>query len=112
MTGRREDDEPIDRSVTPIGEALGRVLAARGLGSAATLARIMAAWDSVVGADLARHVRPVSLQGRELVCEVDDPAWATQVKLLGEDLLRRLAESLGERLADQLSVRVRARRSG
>jgi predicted nucleic acid-binding Zn ribbon protein len=43
----------------------------------------------------ARHVQPVKLDGERLVVEVDDPAWATQLRFLERTLIDRLAEVTG-----------------
>ncbi len=112
MTGREESrfeglSEPLE--VTAIGDAMTSLLRARGLGATAVLARISEVWDAAVGAELAARIRPVALRGRELVCEVPEPAWATQLRLVSDRLLARLEEELGARLVDDLSVRVRPR---
>ena len=39
-------------------------------------------WDEAVGDAVAAHVQPVKLDGTTLVVEVDDPAWATQLRFL------------------------------
>lgn len=98
---------PGEEPSTPLAEALSHMLNRRGLGDALGLARILTAWEAIAGADLARHVRPASLRRRELVVEVDDPAWATQVRLLAATLTGRLAEELHDDLVDQVNVRVR-----
>lgn len=108
MTGRRRRDQRDDETAgIPIGDALGNLLRARGLGATLVLADVVACWETVTGADVAAHVAPVALRGRELVVEVDQAAWATQIQLLSGTLLARLSEELGGGVADQLSVRVR-----
>ena len=62
-------------------------------------------WDEAVGEQVAQHVRPVKLDGGVLSVEVDDPAWATQVKFLAPTIIERLAEIAGTRI-EQLQVRV------
>ena len=101
-------DDPV-----PIGESLGQVVrslrgpergrpdagagVAPGAGapSAATLGGVFGRWDEVVGEAVARHAQPVKLDGDRLVVEVDDPAWATQLRFLEATLLARLTEALG-----------------
>ena len=43
-------------------------------------------WEQVVGESMAAHVQPIKLNGSALVVEVDDPAWATQLKFLEQSL--------------------------
>lgn len=69
---------------------------------------VLADWERVVGPAIAQHARAVSTDGTTLVVAVDDPAWATQLRWLEPDLLRRLAEETGARF-ERLSVRVRPR---
>jgi len=62
-------------------------------------------WDEAVGEQVAQHVRPLKLDRGVLWVEVDDPAWATQVKFLAPTIISRLAEVAGARV-EQLQVRV------
>jgi predicted nucleic acid-binding Zn ribbon protein len=90
----------------PIGEAIGAVVRARGLGESAVLAQVMTAFEQAVGPEVSNHVVPVAIHGRELVCEVDSSAYATQLRLLSGEVLARLEEVIGERVADRLTARV------
>lgn len=65
-------------------------------------------WDEVVGSTIASHVRPIRLDERVLVVEVDDPAWATQVTFLADNLRERLAVAVGVEV-DRVDVRVARR---
>jgi predicted nucleic acid-binding Zn ribbon protein len=49
-------------------------------------------WVDAVGENVADHVRPVRLDQRVLTVEVDEAAWATQVKFLSATIIRRLRE--------------------
>jgi predicted nucleic acid-binding Zn ribbon protein len=42
-----------------------------------------------------------------LAVAVDSPAWATQLRLLGNELLGRLSEAAGSGVVTALDVRVR-----
>ncbi|WP_394356387.1 DciA family protein [Spiractinospora alimapuensis] len=71
-------------------------------------------WEQIVGERLAAHVRPERVENGELVVTADSPSWATQVRALAPQLLRRLNGELGDGAVQ--SVRVRgpggARRRG
>jgi predicted nucleic acid-binding Zn ribbon protein len=98
----------------PIHEALtGVVKSLRGPGStrpgavpALAMGGVFGRWDEVVGAAVAAHVQPVKLDGDRLVVEVDDPAWATQLKFLEADLRERLREATGAEIR-QFEIRVK-----
>ncbi len=66
-------------------------------------------WDDAVGETIAAHVRPVRLERGGLLVEVDEPAWATQVRLLADDLRARLLDVAGVAV-ERIEVRVVRRR--
>jgi predicted nucleic acid-binding Zn ribbon protein len=55
---------------------------------------------------MAEHVRPVRLDAESLVVSVDHPAWATQVRRMGDQLLDRVAEETGADRPSRVEVRV------
>jgi predicted nucleic acid-binding Zn ribbon protein len=56
---------------------------------------VIARWEQIVGADLAAHVTTEQYADGELTVRADSTAWATQVKLLAPNLVRRLNEEIG-----------------
>ncbi|MET0910506.1 MAG: DUF721 domain-containing protein [Ilumatobacteraceae bacterium] len=62
-------------------------------------------WADAVGENVADHVRPVRLDQRVLTVEVDEAAWATQVKFLSATIIRRLHEVAGVDI-ERVEVRV------
>lgn len=97
-------DEP-----RPLTHSLDRVLKSLRSGDAKGTSTVFGRWENLVGADIAAHAKPVKLGDGELVVEVDDPAWATQLRFLEADLVARLAE-VGGLTIDRVEVRVRRRR--
>ena len=55
---------------------------------------------------MAEHVHPVRIDASALVVTVDHPAWATQVRRLGDTLLDRASEYAGVDRPARLEVRV------
>jgi predicted nucleic acid-binding Zn ribbon protein len=78
-----------------------------GLAESRGLARLFAHWEEIVGPAVAGHVRPQRLDRDVLVVTVDHPAWATQVRHLGDDLLDRVAETTTLPRPAHLEVKVR-----
>jgi predicted nucleic acid-binding Zn ribbon protein len=95
-------DEP--RALSEGVDAVVRAL--RGGGMKA-VAGVFAGWEDVVGPSVAAHARPVTLDGDRLVVEVDDPAWATQLRYLEAGVLERLREAAGGAAINHVDVRVR-----
>jgi predicted nucleic acid-binding Zn ribbon protein len=62
-------------------------------------------WDDAVGPNVAAHVRPVRLDDGVLTVEVDEPAWATQVKFLSGTIISRL-DAVANVQVERIDVRV------
>jgi predicted nucleic acid-binding Zn ribbon protein len=75
--------------------AVGGLLSARGWREKAAVGAVFGHWADIVGHDLALHTKPEHFESGELTVSADSPAWATQVRLMAPQLLKRLAEELG-----------------
>lgn len=92
-----------------LGDSLdGLMRSLRGPGRRA-IGGVFGGWDDAVGPAVAEHVRPVRLDNAVLTVEVDDPAWATQVRLLTGDLISRIADATDVQL-EAIKVTVAGRR--
>ena len=76
--------------------------------NAGALGGVFGRWEEAVGEAVASHVQPVKLDGAKLVVEVDDPAWATQLRFLETTLKQRLLTITGTTI-DSIDVRVKRR---
>ena len=97
---RNSEPRPLDGSLDALSKRFG-LQGAQGLG------RLFAGWTDIVGVAMAEHVQPVRIDASSLVVTVDHPAWATQVRRLGDTLLDRAAERAGVERPERLEVRVR-----
>ena len=89
------------RSASAIGGLLDR-----GAGSSGPRwARCSAAGRRSSATDLAAHTRPDSFADGELAVTADSTAWATQVRLLAPQLVRRLNAELGDGTVRRVKVR-------
>lgn len=102
-------EEVVAGLAAPHERADGMDRARTGAPSAALLGTVFSRWEELVGSAIARHTKPLRLEGGTLVVAVDQPAWATQVRLLAPGILTSVTERTGERL-DRLEVVVRAPR--
>lgn len=93
-------DDPI-----PISSSLDGVVRSLRGPSRAAVGGVFGRWVDAVGDQVAEHVKPVKLDGTTLVVEVDDPAWATQVKFLTPMITERLADVAGITV-ERVDVRV------
>ena len=98
------------RDPVPISSSLDGVMRSLRGPTRQAVGGLFGRWDEAVGEQVAQHVKPVKLDGRVLVVEVDDPAWATQVKLLSAMITERL-QSVADVTIDRIEVRVDRRRA-
>jgi predicted nucleic acid-binding Zn ribbon protein len=89
-----------------IGAILNRYVAAEGLGELRAFERVVSAWESVVGSDIARHIVPRTLKLGTLVVTVDHPSWATELRFIETEILARLESQLGGGVVTSLRARV------
>lgn len=106
MSGSRFESPEEDLALHPVGDSLRHLLHRRGLDAALELADVQAAWEQAVGPELAGRARPVALRSGSLVVEVDDGAWATQLRVLSGRLLAQLSAALDRPGPVGLEVRV------
>lgn len=102
---RRDDPEPL-------GAAIHGLVESQGWQEPAAAGSLSGRWAEIVGADLAAHTRPGSLADGELTVHADSTAWATQLRLLASQLVRRLSTELGDGVVRQVRVRGPAAAAG
>jgi predicted nucleic acid-binding Zn ribbon protein len=109
------DPVPITQSLSAIIRSLRNETSDSASGSARASSQtatqmggVFGRWAEAVGDAVALHVTPVKLDGSTLVVEVDDPAWATQLRFLETTLKQRLLEVAGATI-DTVEVRVKRR---
>jgi predicted nucleic acid-binding Zn ribbon protein len=100
FAARPQRNDPLSLSA-----AISGLLDAEGWALAAATGSVFGRWAEIVGADLAAHTIPESLSDGELTVSADSTAWATQLRLLAAQLVKRLNAELGD--GTVLRVRVR-----
>jgi predicted nucleic acid-binding Zn ribbon protein len=107
-TGRRlrgySGPGPDPRDPQLFGVMLERIMKQRGWQKPAAEAKVFGAWEKVVGPDVAQHSRPVKLDAGVLTVEAESTAWATQLRLLAANLLKRIAAEVGHNVVTKLNI--------
>ena len=94
-------------------QATAAIRAARDRAAPRTgLAAVQAAWNGVVGEQLAAVAAPVSERAGTLTIECADSVWAQELDLMQGQLLERLKNELGEQAPAALRFRVKDSRPG
>ena len=67
---------------------------------------VCAAWSVAVGKRIACHARAERLVRTKLIVGVDDAVWQRQLFSMSRMILSKVAESVGDRLVDEVEFRV------
>jgi predicted nucleic acid-binding Zn ribbon protein len=99
--GRREHrEDPLS-----LATAVAGLIGDQGWALKAATGSVFGRWAEIVGPDLAAHTKPETLADGELIVTADSTAWATQLRLLAGQLVRRLNVELGDGAVRRVKVR-------
>jgi predicted nucleic acid-binding Zn ribbon protein len=99
-----------NREPVPLGDAMQSLTRQLGIPAPDQQISVDSVWPEVVGPVLAQHARVRSIRNGDCVVEVDGPAWATQLRYLGDALAKGVNERCGKVLVT--SVRIVVSRPG
>jgi predicted nucleic acid-binding Zn ribbon protein len=102
--GRSSGAHPDDRDPQTMDSTLGRFVSEQGWETELRVHGVFSRWEAIVGRDVSQHVTPESYADDRLVVRTDSTAWATQMKLLAPDIVRRLNEVLGDGTVQVIDV--------
>lgn len=96
---------PDGRDPQTLDSTLSWFVEDHGWGTELRVHGVFSRWETIVGAEVGQHVRPESFADGRLVVRTDSTAWATQMKLLAADVVRRLNQVLGDGTVEVIDVR-------
>ena len=83
---------------------LSEVIAGRNWGQGVAEGNLFSNWAQVVGDEIAHHTTPISLVDGRLTIQSSSSAWATQMRLMQEELLKTISNSAPGALVEELNV--------
>jgi predicted nucleic acid-binding Zn ribbon protein len=95
---------PDDRDPQTLDTSLGRFVDEQGWDTELRVHGVFSRWDAIVGREVAQHATPESFADGRLVVRTDSTAWATQMRLLAPEVVRRLNEVLGDETVRVIDV--------
>ena len=96
---------PDDRDPQPLGRLASRIAVDRGWTERLQGGQVFGRWAKLVGEDVAEHAKPIALSDGELTVQASSTAWATQLRLLQRDLLKRIAAGVGHGVVKRLKIK-------
>jgi predicted nucleic acid-binding Zn ribbon protein len=91
------------RAPRPLGPALEQLLAR--LAPASTLAAVQGAWAGAVGPAVSAHGFPARERDGVLTVVCDEAVWASEIELMGPELVEAINAALGRQLLSSLTCR-------
>jgi len=98
------------RAPRPLGAALDALLVR--IAPASTLASVQAVWSEAVGPAVAAHGSPVGERDGVFTVACDEAVWASEIELIGPELIAALNAALGDERLRSLSARRAATPTG
>lgn len=95
-----------EREPQGMRELLERFMSSAGMAPRMEFARLAASWPEAVGDLIAAHSEPISLERGVLTVRADSAVWASELKLLGNQVAAAAGRFLGGETVTGLSVRV------
>ncbi len=100
----RSGAHPDGRDPQPVAVSLDKLVVERGWQTPVAIGGVIGRWDAVVGSEIATHCTPETFTDGVLTVRADSTAWATQLRLLLPQVLRRLIEEVGEGVVTKVVV--------
>lgn len=110
--GRRRGDDvalsgahPDGRDPQLLSSEVGRLVDDLGWALDLKVRGVFGRWTEIVGPEIGAHSTPETLTDGRLVVRTDSTAWATQLKLLAPNVVRRLNAELGDGIVTVVEVK-------
>jgi predicted nucleic acid-binding Zn ribbon protein len=85
-----------------LSSVLSEVIQNRNWNQGVAEGNLFSDWSTIVGAEIAEHTTPISLVDGRLTIQTSSSAWATQMRLMQDDLLKTISSSAPGALVETL----------
>lgn len=95
QSGSSKDSNAPDRDPRAIGDVVSRLSKSRGWNTQVAVGSVLGRWAELVGTNVAEHCKPESFEDTVVVVRCDSTSWATQMRLLSHEILKKFDAELG-----------------
>jgi predicted nucleic acid-binding Zn ribbon protein len=95
---------PDGRDPQSLGSAVGDVAKKQGWSSRVAEGAVFGQWPSVVGHHIADHSTPTALRDGVLSVSAESTAWATQLRIIQNQVLAKIAAKVGDGVVTSLRI--------
>jgi predicted nucleic acid-binding Zn ribbon protein len=85
-----------------LSSVLSEVIQNRNWNQGVAEGNLFSDWNTIVGAEIAEHTTPITLIDGRLTIQTSSSAWATQMRLMQDDLLKTISSSAPGALVETL----------
>ena len=96
---RVKSDEP-----TQLNSILNELVEARSWRQGIAEGNLFSEWSKIVGNEIANHCEPITLFEGKLTIKAESTAWATQLRLMDESLLKTIQQSSPGAVVENLQI--------
>lgn len=103
---KKEIRERTDTTKDPqlLKDLLSNLITERNWDTGIAEGTLFSTWEEIVGKEISLHANPISLLDGVLTIQSSSTAWATQLRLIGPDLLRTIQHSAPGALVESIAV--------
>ncbi|ASY12771.1 RNA-binding protein [Candidatus Nanopelagicus hibericus] len=101
-----QTNESREKNIDPqsLEAVLAEMVAGRNWGQGIAEGNLFSNWAEVVGVEIAEHTTPISLVDGRLTIQSTSSAWATQMRLMQNELLKTISNSAPGALVEELNM--------
>ncbi len=87
-----------------LGSALDKLVTESGWEQETSMAKLLNSWAQIVGAEIADHCTPAGFDEGTLHLNAESTAWATQLRILQNQILAKISGELGDGVVLKISI--------
>lgn len=87
-----------------LGSVVDKLVIENGWEQESSIARLLNSWSRIVGADIADHCVPTGFEDGTLRLTAESTAWATQLRLLQNQIMAKIAGEVGDGVVLRISI--------
>ena len=109
-TGMRKKKETEQQERIELGEPqkidniLNELIESRDWRKGIAEGNLFSDWREIVGEEIADHSTPITLYEGKLTIQTSSTAWSTQLRLMNDELLRKIRQSAPGAVVDSLNI--------
>jgi predicted nucleic acid-binding Zn ribbon protein len=87
-----------------LGSALDKLVIESGWEQESSMAKLLNSWPAIVGPEIADHCTPAGFEEGTLRLTAESTAWATQLRLLQNQIMAKIAGEVGDGVVTKISI--------